>query len=106
MRFMPMPRFAILRKQSIRIRLFLQVLLILMEWRWVAISWRSWRQLRKLCTPGMTRVRCPKRPIVDSSSSAVVVSFERSWLMFVVQATNLFSGREIISHLKLKPNQG
>ena len=90
MRFMLMPRFAILRKQSIRIRSFLQV-------RWAAICWRSRRG-----TPGTTRARCPKRPIVDLSSFAVVVSFERSWLTFIVQATNLISGREIISPLKSK----
>ena len=102
MRFMLMPRFAILRKQSIRIRSFLQVSLILMERQWVAICWRSRRGLRKLCTPSTTRVRCPKRTIVGSSSLAVVVSFKRSWLTFVVQATNLFSGREIISRLKSK----
>ena len=50
----------------------------------------------------MTRVRCPRWPIVDLSSLAMVVLFKRSWLMFVVQVTNLFSRREIISCLKLK----
>jgi hypothetical protein len=97
-----MPHFVISRKLSIRIRLFLQVLLILMEQRWVAICWRSRRRLRKLCTPGTTRARCPSWLIVDSSTLAVVVLFKKSCLMFVVQATIFFSGREIISHLKSK----
>ena len=39
-----MPCFAMSRKRSIKIRLFLQVLLFLMERRWVVICWRLWRR--------------------------------------------------------------
>ncbi len=48
----------------------------------------------------MTKVRCPSCPIVKPSSLVVVVPWVSRVLMFVIQAMNLFSGREIQRHLK------
>ncbi len=45
--------------------------------------------------PGTTKARWPSQPMVDSSFLAVDGPSTRSLLMVVVQAMNLFSGREI-----------
>jgi hypothetical protein len=61
--------------------------------------------MRKLCSPGTTRARCPRRPIVDSGSLGVVVLFVRSWLMFVVQATKFVFQEGDYQLSKIKKSQ-
>ncbi len=106
MRFMSIPCFALSRKWSISVKSSWQVSLIGIEHRWVANCWSSRRRLRKWWTPGTTKVRCPSSPIVDLSSLAVVIPWTSRVLIIVIQAINVFLGREIRRCLNWNPNPG
>ena len=49
---------------------------------------------------GTTNARCPRQPIIDLSSLAVVIPAASSWLMSVVQVMNLFLGSKILRSRK------